>query len=88
MTLVLESIITFLNYMCSVLKIYKNTERHNERKKSTLVPLVNIIQYMLFVKLVVMVISLVDYLLHVTKYIVNIFPYHGIVGKNGKFTLF
>ena len=78
----------FLNYMCSVLKTCKNTERHNERKKSTLVPLVNIIQYMLFVKLVVMEISLVDYFLHITKYIVNIFPYHGIVGKNGKFTLF
>lgn len=38
-TLALKSIIMFLNYTYSVLKSYKNSERHNERKKPTLVPL-------------------------------------------------
>ena len=38
-TLFLQSIIVFLSYTCSVLKTYHNTERHNERQKSTLAPL-------------------------------------------------
>ena len=38
-TLFLQSIIMFLSYMCSVLKTYHKTERHNERQKSTLAPL-------------------------------------------------
>ena len=38
-TLVFKSIIVFLNYICSVLSTYKKHRRHNERKKSVILPL-------------------------------------------------